>query len=291
LADRHNVDFVALSFVRRSDDIETLRKELVKFEVNCKIIAKIEHPDAVENFAEVLDAADGVMVARGDLGIEYPMEEVPGLQKMMVRRCREEGKPVIVATQMLESMITNPRPTRAEVSDVANAVYDSADAIMLSGESASGAYPVRAVQTMAKIASKVEETMELPEVNIDWTQGGQTAAVTASAYKLMEFGYRGVCDLKAFVVLTETGKTAEYLSRMRPSLPIIALTGDMSTADQLKLNWGVEPRLYNFTKQESVDVRQVIKQVRDLDMVKQGDKIIMIYGEIWGEPGLTSVVP
>ena len=152
------------------------------------------------------------------------MEEVPGLQKMMVRRCREEGKPVIIATQMLESMTENIRPTRAEVSDVANAAYDSADALMLSGESAMGKHPSRVVKTMARIVEKVDHSGERPVLDIDWDHSGQTAAVVSSAFQLMKSGYHGACDLQAFVVLTETGKTVQYLSRLRPDLPVYALT-------------------------------------------------------------------
>jgi pyruvate kinase len=291
LTARHHVDFVALSFVRTVEDVRALRAELTKHEVDCKVIAKIEHPDAVEHFEEILSEVYGVMVARGDLGIEYPMEEVPSLQKMMVRRCREEGKPVIVATQMLESMIENPRPTRAEVSDVANGVYDGADALMLSAESAAGKYPIRAVKTMAKIAEKAESAAEFLPIEINWREGGQTAAVVGAAHHLMEYGFRGVCDLKAFVVLTETGRTVEYLSRMRPTLPIVALSKSLQTLDVLKLSWGVEPLYFDYMKSEGeVDIKAALRVVKDQGLLRAGEKVVMIYGEIWGEPGLTSVV-
>jgi len=291
LTTRHHVDFVALSFVRNSRDIETLREELKKHDVDCKIIAKIEQPEAVIHFDEILDKSDGIMVARGDLGIEYPMEEVPGLQKMMVRRCREEGKPVIVATQMLESMIDNIRPTRAEVSDVANAAYDSADALMLSGESAVGKHPSRAVKTMAKIVEKVDHSAEKPELKIDWDHSGQTAAVVSSAYQLMKSGYHGACDLQAFVVLTETGKTAQYLSRLRPDLPIYAISQKRSTVDQLKLSWGVTPIFCKeYSKDEILDAKMMIDFLKGLGLVEDGRQVIMIYGEKMGKPGLTSVV-
>jgi pyruvate kinase len=290
LAARHHVDFVALSFVRSADDIRVLRKELENLKVECGIISKIEHPDAVVNFEQILDESHGVMVARGDLAIEYPMEEVPALQKMMVRKCREEGKPVIVATQMLESMIENPRPTRAEISDVANAVYDGADAIMLSAEAAAGKYPIRAVKTMVRISKKSESAVEYKPLDIDWDRGGQTAAVVGAAHHLMDYGYKGVCDLKAFLVLTETGKTTEYLSRMRPGLPIISLSKSKKTLDQMKLSWGVVPVDYDFTKHEPVNIESVLNRVKKENLIHSGDKVIMIYGERWGEPGLTSVV-
>jgi len=290
LAARHHVDFVALSFVRSANDIKILQKELEKLKIDTKIIAKIEHPDAIEHFDEILEISDGIMVARGDLGIEYPLEEVPSLQKMIVRRAREWGKPVIIATQMLESMITNPRPTRAEVSDVANAVYDSADAVMLSAESATGAYPIRSVKTLARITERVEEADEMALVDIDWAHGGQTAAVVAAANKLMDFGYKGVCDLKAFVVLTETGRTANYLSRMRPKLPIYGMTGNKKTLDQMQLSWGVIPVPHDYSKNEKTDIAAVVASVKASGVVEPGDKVVMIYGEIWGKPGLTSVV-
>lgn len=290
LVARHHVDFVALSFVRSAEDIETLRRELQNHEVDCEIIAKIEHPDAVKYFDQILDASYGIMVARGDLGIEYPMEEVPALQKMIVKRCREEGKPVIIATQMLESMIEHSRPTRAEVSDVANAVYDGADALMLSAESAAGKHPVRSVKTMVKISRKTETAVDYVPLKIDWRRGGQTAALVGAAHQLMEYGYKGVCDLKAFVVLTETGRTVEYLARMRPSLPIMALSNSRKTLDQLKLSWGVISVFFDFSKVETLDIRPVLEVVKKERLIHEGEKVVMIYGEKWGEPGLTSVV-
>jgi pyruvate kinase len=290
LAAKHQVDFVALSFVRSRADIKTLYKELNRYKVDGEVIAKIEHPDAVEDFDEILDVSYGVMVARGDLGIEYPMEEVPVVQKMIVKKCRQEGKPVIIATQMLESMIDNSRPTRAEVSDVANAVYDGADAVMLSAESAMGKYPVKAVKTMVKIAGKAETAVEYTPLEIDWQRGGQTAALVGAANSLMEYGYKGVCDLKAVVVLTETGKTVEYMARMRPRLPIFALSKSIKTLDQLKLMWGVVPVWFDYSKKHEPDIRTAVQLIKKEGLVKEGDKVVMIYGEKWGEPGLTSVV-
>lgn len=291
LTENHHIDFIALSFVRSAQDVLILREELQKRNSQCKILAKVEHPDAIEHFDEILEAADGIMVARGDLGVEYPMEEVPSLQKMMVRRCREEGKPVIVATQMLESMTTNIRPTRAEVSDVANAVYDGADAIMLSGETAGGKHPLRVVEMMAKIAERVDVSGEKFDVKIDWDHTGQTAAIVSAAYQLMESGYQGTCDLEAFVVLTETGKTSGYLSRLRPTLPIYVLSQNQQTLDELKLSWGVIPVYFEgYSKDNPLDVRGVMTFLKDKGMVHEGKQVIMIYGEIMGTPGLTSVV-
>lgn len=290
LAARHHVDFVALSFVRSKEDVMVLRKELEKHKIDAMIISKIEHPEAIVRFDEILDQSDGIMVARGDLGIEYPMEEVPALQKMIVRRCQSVGKPVIVATQMLESMIEHPRPTRAEVSDVANAVYDGADAIMLSAESAAGKYPIRSVKLMNRVALKVESVVGYAEPTIDWASGGQTAAVVKAANTLMECGYDGVCDLKAYVVLTETGKTAEYLSRLRPRMPIYALSHSWKTLDQLNMVWGVIPVHYPYEKVPQIDIGKILTALKKQNVLEKGDKVVLIHGERWGESGYTSVV-
>lgn len=291
LAARHKVDYVALSFVRNADDINVLRKEMEKMHVECAIIAKIEHPDAIANFEEILDASDGIMVARGDLGIEYPIEEVPALQKMIVNRCIEVGKPVIVATQMLESMHTNPRPTRAEVSDVANAVYDRADATMLSGETAAGKYPVRAVKMMAAVQEKTENSAaELIGCPIEVFPGNQGEALVAAAYELA-LTYEDLNhSIKAFVVLTETGKTAQYLARLRPELPILALSNNIQTLDRLQLAWGVSPIKYEYAKDEQTNIEKVMENLVEQKLLVNGDKVIVIYGEKWGRPGQTSVV-
>lgn len=290
LAARHTVDYVALSFVRNAADINILREEMDKMKVDCAIIAKIEHPDAVENFEEILATADGIMVARGDLGIEYPIEEVPSLQKMIVHRCLEEGKPVIVATQMLESMIVNPRPTRAEVSDVANAVYDRADAVMLSGESAAGKFPVRAVKMMATVADKTEGSASGLRPQNGLNHGCQGEALVAAANQLAQTYRVDSQPIKAFVVLTETGRTAQFLSRLRPNLPIYALSKETKTLDRLKLVWGVEPIFFDYAKDEETDIKEVLKKLETAGYLHSGEKIVAIYGERWGQASQTSVV-
>lgn len=291
LAARHKVDYVALSFVRNADDIAVLRKEMDKMNIHCAVIAKIEHPDAIAHFEEILAAADGIMVARGDLGIEYPIEEVPALQKMIVTRSIEEGKPVIVATQMLESMHTNPRPTRAEVSDVANAVYDRADATMLSGESAAGKYPVRAVRMMAAIQEKTENSAAvIVGCPVHIKPGTQGEAIVAAAYELAK-DYQDINHpIKGFVVLTETGRTAQYMSRLRPTLPIYAVSSSIETLDRMQLLWGVEPVKYEYAKDEETDVRALTQYMVKQGLLQRGDKVIVVYGERWGCPGQTSVV-
>jgi pyruvate kinase len=290
LAARHTVDYVALSFVRNADDISVLRQEMTIMKVDCAVIAKVEHPDAIQNFEEILASADGIMVARGDLGIEYPIEEVPSLQKMIVRRCLEEGKPVIVATQMLESMIVNPRPTRAEVSDVANAVYDRADAIMLSGESAVGDYPVRAVKMMANITDKTETSADELRTQDSYQHGCQGEALVAAAHQLSRTYRVDGQPIKAFIVLTETGRTAQFLARLRPNLPIFALSKETKALDRLKLVWGIEPVFYDYDKDQQTDIDAVLFQLEKNNHLHTGEKVIVIYGEKWGQAGQTSVV-
>jgi pyruvate kinase len=290
LAAKHHVDYVALSFVRTAEDIAVLRRELTRAELDCGIIAKIEHPDAVANFEEILAESDGIMVARGDLGIEFNMEEVPALQKMIIKRSREAGAPVIVATQMLESMIENPRPTRAEVSDVANAVYDRADAVMLSGETATGKYPVRAVATMATILRRTEEALEPEMVSLAYRNGGQTGAVVEAARRLVTAGWEGKKPVSQYVVLTETGRTARLLSRLRPQLPVLALSSDKKTLDRLCLSWAVQSVEHAFHKDALMEVKGVIEALKEKGLVASGETVVMVYGETWGTPGLTSVV-
>jgi pyruvate kinase len=285
-----DVDWVALSFVGRVEDIEYLKRELKRRKIEAKVVAKIERLGALQNLTEIIKEADGVMVARGDLGVEVPLYEVPYWQKEIIRQCREQAKPVITATEMLQSMIESPRPTRAEVSDVANAVYDGTDGVMLSAESAAGKYPVEAVKVMRQEASFSETKVEYPEVEITKEGLGQTAAVVTAANALIECGYRGVCDLAAVVVLTETGTTARYLSRLRPKLPILGVTSSRKTRDQMKLLWGVRPFYFPFKRQSEMSIRKILEFLKKEGQIKPGENVVMIYGELWGKPGLTSVV-
>jgi pyruvate kinase len=209
---------------------------------------------------------------------------------MIVRRCIEEGKPVIVATQMLESMIQNPRPTRAEVSDVANAVYDRADAVMLSGESAAGKYPVRAVKMMASVADKSEEPACGIYTRPKMGTGCQGEALVAAAQQLAETYTMDGAHISAFVVLTETGKTAQFLARLRPKYPIFALSNEKKTLDRLKLLWGTEPVFYDYAKDEETNPRAVLKSLQEQGLLHTGEKVIVLYGERWGQSGQTSVV-
>lgn len=235
LAAKEDVDFFALSFVRNKEDILTLKKVIKEKNLKAEVIAKIEQQEAIQNFEEILDVSDGIMVARGDLGVQLPMEKVPYYQKLIIQRCRDAAKPVITATQMLESMVENPRPTRAEVNDVANAVYDNTDALMLSAETASGKYPLKAVETMVNIASFTEGKESREE---DFQIEDQTAAVVSAAYDLISHHLTKDANLKGICVFTETGKTVKFMSRLRPNLPIFAFTQSEKVRDQLCLTWG-----------------------------------------------------
>lgn len=290
LAAKEDIDFVALSFVRNRDDIDILRKVLKEKNLDAQIIAKIEQQEAIKNFEEILQAADGIMVARGDLGVQLPMERVPYYQKLMIQRCQDMGKPVITATQMLESMIENPRPTRAEVNDVANAVYDGTDAVMLSAESASGKYPLRAVEAMVKITSYIEEKKEIivrePTVCND-----QTEAIALSVYNLINCYLAEDLDLKGIGVFTTGGKTARMISKLKPNLPVYAFTISTKVRDQLCLSWGITP--FYIKPQKNIPgiprKESTLRLIKE-KLVKRGDKLILIYGSQWGTQWETNTI-
>lgn len=287
LASKEHVDFVALSFVRTAEDIRVLREEMAKRGVNAQVCAKIENAKALENLDEIIAVSDCVMVARGDLGIEVPFEELSYWQKKMIYKCRLANKPVITATQMLQSMIDSPRPTRAEVSDVANAVFDGSDAVMLSGESAQGKYPKQAVATMHRIVEFNESKVVLPPL----TQEGrlsQTEAVTRAAMHLIENNRD--FEIAGIVVFTETGNTARALSRFRPDLPIIALTQNDKVRDQLCLAYGVMPFMMDFPQGDIVSVDSVIAELKSRGLVSTGQRLLFIHGHRWSEPGLTNTL-
>jgi len=246
-----NVDYVAASFVRKASDVEEIR-EIFKQKGNThtQIISKIENQEGVDNLDEIIEISDGIMVARGDLGVEVPAEDVPLIQKEIIAKCNAAGKIVVTATQMLESMQVNPRPTRAEVSDVANAVLDGTDAIMLSGESAAGKYPVEAVQTMARIAKRVESALDHEEIiaraMASSTRNVSSAVALSVADSVEDLGAQAV------IAWTESGATAKAISKYRPSAPVIAATASQETATSLALYWGVQPVVVQKTA-ESTD--------------------------------------
>ena len=232
-------DYVAASFCRRAQDIIDIKKLLIENGRNdIQILAKIENQEGVENVDEILDIADGIMVARGDLGVEVPAEDVPLIQKSIIKKCKQRGKIVITATQMLESMQQNPRPTRAEVSDVANAIYDGTDAIMLSGESASGLYPQEAVLMMSKIAHKIESSLDYQSLQRQAIRTAPDDTSEAICMSVAEIAYK--FNVAAIIAFTESGFTAKKMSRYRPECPIIAATPYEKTTKKLAINWGVK---------------------------------------------------
>ncbi|MCR5176510.1 MAG: pyruvate kinase [Anaerovibrio sp.] len=234
----HDMDFVAASFIQRASDIKAIRKLIKSRKGHMDIIAKIENLEGVKNIDSIIEAADGVMVARGDLGVEIPAEDVPVIQKEIIKKCNRAGKLVIVATQMLESMTSNPRPTRAEVSDVGNAVYDGTDAIMLSGETANGAYPVEAVKTMNKIACRIEESIDYKNRFANKGVEHKKSITDAVAHSTVQLAYE--LDATAIITPTETGFTTKMVSKYRPQATIIAYASTSKVARQLNLLWGVQ---------------------------------------------------
>lgn len=288
IPNRQEIDFFSYSFVRNRRDILELRKTLKKQGLKAKIIAKIETKLAIDNFEEILKETDAVMIARGDLGVEIPMEEVPFNQKRIIRRCREEAKPVIVATQMLESMIEKPRPTRAEASDVANAVYDATDAIMLSAETAMGKFPIKVVETMVKIASFSEERRVLEKVECKGRN--LTEVVSFSAMKMLNNKYFENNHPRGFVVFTDSGVTVRFLSRLRPSIPIFAITDNKQVRDQLCLFYGVCPFYHKFPHGRIRSTRYALEFLKRKGVLKKDDRVILIYGKQWGIPGGTNTI-
>jgi pyruvate kinase len=278
-------DFIALSFVRSAADVEDVRAIMKEEDIYLPVIAKIEKPQAIDNIEEIVDAFDGFMVARGDLGVECPLEDVPFLQKQVIEVARRHAKPVIVATQMLESMISAPRPTRAEASDVANAVLDGADAVMLSGETSVGRYPIATVETMARIIESTEDHGLARMAAIDWqprTRGGVIAKAAA------EVGDR--IGAKYIVAFTQSGDSARRLSRYRGPIQTIAFTPVPVVRSQLALSWGVETFLGEAVEHTDEMVRQVDEHLLRVHRVKEGDLVVIIAGSPPGIPGSTNAL-
>lgn len=280
---RTGVDMIALSFVRSADDVEDVHRVMQDVGVKVPVIAKIEKPQAVDNLSEIIAAFDAVMVARGDLGVELPFEQVPLVQKRAVELARRNAKSVIVATQVLESMITAPRPTRAEASDAANAVLDGADAIMLSGETSVGAWPFEAVRTMARIIENTEER-GLEQIKPLGTQprtvGG---AITAAA---VEVGTR--LEVRKLVAFTQSGDSARRMSRLRSRIPVLAFTPDPRVRSQLALSWGVETFLGPKVNHTDEMARQVDIVMLDIGRLERGDAVVIVAGSPPGIAGTTN---
>src|SRR3954463_2883691 len=279
-----SVDLVALSFVRSPDDMQLVRDVMSQEDIYVPVIAKLEKPEAVENLEAIVEAFDGIMVARGDLGVELPLEQVPLVQKRAVQAARERNKPVIVATQMLESMIENSRPTRAEASDVANAVLDGADAVMLSGETSVGKHPITAVQTMSRIIGAVEQnsTAAPPLTHVPRTKRG------VISYAARDIGER--LDAKALVAFTQSGDTVKRLARLHTPLPLLAFTALPEVRSQLALSWGTETFIVPHIDTTDGMIRQVDESLLALGRYKRGDLVVIVAGAPPGTVGSTNLI-
>jgi pyruvate kinase len=282
---RTGADMIALSFVRSADDLLEVHKIMDSEGVRLPVIAKIEKPQAVEHLDEIVEAFDGIMVARGDLGVELPLWDVPLVQKQAVMLARRRAKPVIVATQMLESMIGNPRPTRAEASDVANAILDGTDAVMLSGETSVGAHPIEAVKTMARIVETVERNAldRIPPLGTKpKTKGG---AITRAAADVAD-----VLGAQFLVAFTQTGDSARRMSRLRSPIPLLAFTPLESTRNQLALSWGIEAFLVQEVSHTDAMVLQVDRMLLEMSRCRRGDVVVIVAGSPPGIPGSTNAM-
>ncbi len=286
---QEDFDFIAASFVRSADDVRAIKDILVDHgKHDIQIIAKIENMQGFNNIDEIINVADGIMVARGDLGVEVPMEDVPIMQKMIIKKAYEAGKIVVTATQMLDSMMHHPRPTRAEVTDVANAVYDGTSAIMLSGETAAGAYPVEAVQTMARIAARTEKNINYQE---RLRRRGSlhnpkiTDAITHNTCTMA-----GDLDATAIVTLTKSGKTAHSVSRFRPEAPIIGGVMTEKVMRQLNLTWGVIPIMVDEKNDAEELIAHAIERSKEEGLLEEGDVVVVTAGVPLGISGTTNLI-
>ena len=282
-----DMDFVAASFIQRPEDVLAIRKLIEEHHGHMEIIPKIENLAGVKNFDKILEVSDGIMVARGDLGVEVPAEDVPLIQKEIIRKCNKAGKPVIVATQMLESMTENPRPTRAEVSDVGNAILDGTDAIMLSGETASGKYPAEAVATMNRIALRIEESLEYRHMFMEQGMEHLKSRTRAVAHATVQMAYE--MDAAAIITPTESGYTTEVVSKYRPKAAIIAYTPDARAVRHLNLRWGVHPMLGQPWSDENDMVSAATAVAVSHGYVKPGDCTIITSGIKTGDGNTNAI--
>jgi pyruvate kinase len=281
------VDFFALSFVRSVDDVRELRQFLNNEGADVPIIAKIEKPEALAVFDDILAESDGIMVARGDLGVETPAEEVPFHQKHIIRACNRAGRPVITATQMLQTMMENPHPTRAEASDVANAILDGTDAVMLSGETAVGRYPIEAAETMETISANAEAHLPLGRLLQDRSHSHETIT-EAISYAAVEIASE--VGARAIITATMSGITARMVARHRPSVPIVAVTPNRTTQRQLALVWGVEPVQVAEFKTTDQMVQMMVRAAREKGLVAWGDPVVLTAGIPFGSGGETNML-
>ncbi len=284
----HNVHFIAASFTRTREDVLEVRRLLEEAGADLMIISKIESREGMENFDEILDLCDGMMVARGDLGVEVPTEDVPLLQKQIIYKCNRVGKPVITATQMLDSMIRNPRPTRAEASDVANAIFDGTDAVMLSGETAVGRFPIESVKTMSRIAKRTEEALHYRKI-LEGLEPAMQKSVTeaisyATCHTAQELG------AEAIITSTQSGHTARMVSKYRPKSPIIAVTSRQRVAAQLMLTWGVQPVLFPPVVSTDEMFTAATNAALNAGFINEGDLVVITAGVPVGVSGTTNLL-
>lgn len=286
---KHDIDFIALSFVRKAQDIKDLKKLLQEKKSPIQVIAKIERPEAVHDFKKILAAADGIMVARGDLGVEMSPEKVPVIQKQIIRDCNNVGKPVITATQMLESMVSSPRPTRAETSDVANAILDGSDALMLSGETAKGDYPVKAVEVMHRVALDVERNTILPKAaGLPVKKAGKPIVSETIAQAACSAAYE--LNASAILAFTQTGMTATLVAKYRPDVPIIAVTPFESVQRHLAIYRGVYSFLCEIAGSTENQIDSVDTAVLASGILRKGDLVIITMGSPISTPGTTNLL-
>ncbi len=274
---KQDFDFIAASFIRNAEAVEEIRSILRENGgAHIQIIAKIENAEGIENIDSIIEAADGIMVARGDMGVEVPEHEVPYIQKRIIRKCKKLDKPVITATQMLDSMIRNPRPTRAEVTDVANAIYDGTDGIMLSGETAMGKYPVEALQMMVKIAESTEQHLNYKDFSVERKMVRTKSIASAVGYSSVTTAYR--LEAKYIMVPTLTGETARIISNQRPATPVLGITPDPVTLRRMQLYWGVLPvKSYIESSTEEI-IAGGIKAAKERGFIEKGDVIVVTAG-------------
>lgn len=287
---RTGFDYIAASFVRSKEDLKELRRLLDENGgEHVNIMAKIENPDGVENIHEIIEHCDAVMVARGDMGVEIPLEDVPVIQKFIIKEARMAGKQVVTATQMLESMVRNPRPTRAEATDVANAIYDGTSVIMLSGETANGKYPVEAVRTMARIAERAERDIDYAKRFYEQTGKDTTASMTdaiSHATCLIAYNLKAA----AIITVTKSGTTARMISRFRPTMPIIACTPSAETQRQLSLSWGVEALMMGEERVTDILFDQAVNTAKRSGLVKDNDIVVLTAGVPLAQAGKTNLI-
>lgn len=279
------IDFVGLSFVRDARDVQNLKEELAKRNIEAAIISKIENQAALDNIDEIIEESDAIMIARGDLGVEVEYQQLVYWQKEIIVKCRRAAKPVITATQMLKSMVDHPRPTRAEVSDVANAVYDGTDAVMLSEETTIGKYPVQAVKTQAEIALYNEEKAV---IDFEWPETSDSSLnITSNAANLL---FHSEQQIDKIICLTETGRTAKLISRFRPKQPIYTVTHLPKTYRQLSLSYGVKPYLIEFPDGKIEINDELVKKFEQEGITTKGETVLFIHGTVWKKPGLTNTL-